>query len=270
MLQGTGSEVDLIYDGYEISLWNGTNNQNQLVSNGTYRVEIDSVGNTGIVTSVYQMATVNRNLSNSVAQIYNSAGELVRTLSQTVAQATGSTMSDMSLSSNSIMPGAPASITSEPSVVQIQIQTTSSPVTMSWDATNDQGAYVSPGTYTISVHWSNGTSLAQNISRLVTVLAGNGPGGSVVARPNSLNANNGMTTTFDASRVQNAASVKVQLYTVTGEFIKSVSSNSGGDLIAASWDATGMASGIYIAVATVENANGGVVKTQRLKILVVH
>ena len=84
--------------------------------------------------------------------------------------------------------------------------------------------------------------------------------------PNILNATNGMTTTFNAAGVTNASGLKVKIYTIAGELVQAFVSGTP----TAAWNASGLASGIYIANVEVDNANGGVVSQQRLKILVLH
>jgi flagellar hook assembly protein FlgD len=222
-----------------------------------------------MVTTVSQSATVNRSLSDITADIYNSAGELVRTLYSSVSDATGSTMNSVLLSTNYIRPSESSPAASgAPPVVHIVIQSSGSPVTVSWDGTNNSATDVTPGVYTIDVHWSNGDVTSETIVRQIMVLAGAGGGGLAVARPNVLNASNGMTTNFDASTVPNAASLQVQIYTITGELIRVLNSSNGTPQV--NWNGTGMASGIYIAALTLQNADGGTLAVQRLKILIIH
>jgi hypothetical protein len=58
----------------------------------------------------------------------------------------------------------------------------------------------------------------------------------------------------------------VRVYTITGELVKSILSPSG--TMMASWNAASMASGIYIASVTLQNANGGLIWRQSMKLLV--
>lgn len=274
-LNGPGSSIEILFDGYLIGTWDGTNNSGLPVTNGSYSIHVDNMGASGVVTSVSQNAVVNRSLANIRAGVYNSAGEEVRNLYYMVNDPLGASMTNVTLSTNVIKPGisnissAAASISgTEINVAQIYIQTSGTPVTLSWDATSNQGNVVSPGVYTIEVHWDDGSGQTSDISRELIVLPGYGISGNAVARPNVLNSANGMTTTFDARGVQNAYSIRVQVYTLAGQLIQTLTSPSGDPEVP--WNAGGMASGIYIAVVEVDNTDGGVVNRQRLKVLLIH
>jgi hypothetical protein len=77
-----------------------------------------------------------------------------------------------------------------------------------------------------------------------------------------------MTATFDATGIQNAYSIKVRVYTIAGQLVQVLTSPQGSPIVP--WNATGMASGIYIAVMEIDNSNGGVINRQRLKVLLIH
>jgi uncharacterized repeat protein (TIGR01451 family) len=265
-LQGRGSSIDIIFDGVIIGTWDGSDNSNNPVSNGSYHIQIDSVGTSGVVTSVSQNAIVNRSLSKIEVDIYNSAGEIVRHLYDLVDDSSSAQMTNVSLNSNVIKPGSVSP--GQPSTVQILAQTSSAPVTVVWDGTADGGAWVTPGEYQVEVHWNNGTGTTTDISRTVLVLANNGITGKVVARPNVLNTANGFTTTFDATGVQNAYSIKVNIYTIAGELVQSLTSASGNPV--QPWSPVGLASGIYLANVEVINSNGGLVNRQFVKVLYLH
>jgi len=266
-LTGPGNSIQILYNGYVIGIWNGTNNANQPVSNGSYRVQVDNISTSGTVTSVSQTAIVNRDLSSVEVDIYNGAGEIVRKLYNVVDNATSSNMTNVILSTTLLRPN-PSNIPSSPTASQLQIlvQDTISPVTLTWDGTDNDGTYVTPGQYEIQVHWTNGSGTTTDITRTIMVLPAAGVSGIAAAIPNVLGGKNGTTTTFNANGVLNASSLKVKIYTITGELVQSFVSGT----TTAIWNASGIASGIYIAVLEIENANGGIVNQQRLKILVLH
>ncbi len=265
-LKGAGSSIDIIFAGVIIGTWDGSDNSNNPVSNGSYHIQIDSVGTSGVVTSVSQNAIVNRSLSKIEIDIYNSAGEVVRHLYDFVDDSSSTQMTNVTLGSNVIKPGSVSP--GEPSTVQILAQTSSAPVTVVWDGTADGGGWVTPGEYQVEVHWNNGSGSTTDITRSVLVLSNNGITGNVVARPNVLNTVNGFTTTFDASGVQNASSIKVNIYTIAGELVQNMTSASG--MPVQPWSPVGLASGIYLANVEVHNANGGVVNRQFVKVLLLH
>jgi hypothetical protein len=103
----------------------------------------------------------------------------------------------------------------------------------------------------------------------VLVTAGEGISGAVVARPNLLKPKQGVPiATFDGTGIANAFTLTVNIYTITGELVKAITGPSGTAM--ASWNATRIASGIYIASVEVQDGNGGVIKQQLMRILVLH
>jgi uncharacterized repeat protein (TIGR01451 family) len=143
-LQGPGSTIEIFYNGTLIGTWDGSNNSGNPVTNGNYVIKVDSTSSTGSVTTVAQDATVNRQLSNITATIYNSAGEIVRTLYNVVSDGNNSQMSNVNLSSTVIQPGSTSATASN---LQIIVVNSGSPVTLTWDGTNNTGTVVTPGTY---------------------------------------------------------------------------------------------------------------------------
>jgi flagellar hook assembly protein FlgD len=268
-MKGAGSSIDILFDGYVIGTWDGTNNSGSPVSNGEYKIQVDNIGASGVVTSVSQNAIVNRSLANITASVYNGAGELVRTLYYLIDDPVGSSMTNVKLSSNAFRPSltAPASvIAGSPNYAAIYIQTSGTPVTLIWDGTDNSSSVVTPGEYTIQVHWNDGSGQTTDISRQILVMAGGLFSGVVQARPNVLSPATTLSTTFDCSNVANATGMKIKIYTITGELIQAINSSSTTQ----GWTATGLASGIYIVNVEVDNASGGVINQQRLKLLVIH
>jgi flagellar hook assembly protein FlgD len=181
----------------------------------------------------------------------------------------GVNMTNVTLNSNVFRPSlATTAAGGSSNLASILIETSGTPVTLTWDGTNNSSNLVTPGVYTIEVHWNNGSGQTSDISREIIVMPGSNTSGIAVARPNVLNEANGMTTTFDATGVQNAYSIKVQVYTMTGQLIQTMASPPGSPMVP--WNASGMASGIYIAVMEIDNSSGGMLNRQRLKILLLH
>jgi uncharacterized repeat protein (TIGR01451 family) len=265
-LQGPGSTVLVYFDGALITTWDGSNNSGNPVTNGNYEIKVDSVSPVGVVTSVQQQVTVDRKLSNVTATIYNSAGEVVRTLYYLRDDPTNSQMTSVNLSSFVMNPAGP--MNSRTSNLQIYIMTSGAPVTLTWDGTNNEGTNVTPGTYEIGLHWDNGEGITSDITRTVLVM-GAWASGMVVAQPNVLEASQGnMTTTFSGMGIANASTLTVRIYTIAGELLTTITGTPG--IATAPWNASGMASGVYIAVVAVQDGSGGVVAQQRLKLLVLH
>jgi flagellar hook assembly protein FlgD len=261
-LQGSGSTIDILYDGVVIGTWDGSNNSNNPVANGTYRITLSSVGSSQVVTTVSQNAIVNRNITNVEADIYNSAGELVRKLYNVITDGKGTTMTNVVLSSGVLSPGA-----SNPSAasVTIFVQNTDTPVTLLWDGTNDESSYVSPGEYQIHIHCTNGDASTTDITKTILVLPQSGSNGKVLAEPNEIKGST-TSTIFNGAAVNGASSLKVNIYTTSGELVQALSSS----LPAVGWTPNGLASGIYIASVEVDNANGGLLSRQNVKVLILH
>jgi flagellar hook assembly protein FlgD len=264
-LSGTGSEVDAYFLGHLIGIWDGKADNGNPVSNGDYQIKIDSVSPTGSVTTVTKSVTVNRSIATVTVNVYNAAGEVVRHLYTLADNPLGATMSNVTLNPTAavIKPGSATQ-----STVSITVLTTGSPVTLMWDATGDSGTMVTPGIYQVDVVWNDGAGTSTQISRSVMVMAAS-TSMVVTTRPNVLNDTNGYLATFDASGVTNASTVNVSIYAVSGELLKRVNGTVGAKLV--SWDASvtpRVASGIYVAVIEILNAQGGTLNIQRTKVLV--
>jgi uncharacterized repeat protein (TIGR01451 family) len=265
-LQGPGSTILIYYNGALIGTWDGSNNSGNPVTNGTYQIKVSSTSTAGVVTSVSQQAVVNRQLSNITATIFNSSGELVRTLYNVVSDSFNSQMTNVNLSSSVISPGSGTNGNS--GGLTIVVVTSGTPVTLTWDGTNNSSTMVTPGSYTILINWDNGQGSTTDISRTVMVIPSSGSTGVAIARPNVLEPSQTMTTTFDGSGVANAYAVNAKVYTIAGQLISPIQGAPGTAL--AYWNASGMASGIYFAVVDVLDANGGNIDHQIFKILVLH
>jgi hypothetical protein len=261
-INGPNGSIQLYFGSYLLGSWDGTNDANRIVSNGAYVIKIDSISSMGSVTTVSKNVTVNRSVATVSVNIYNSVGGVVRRLYSLQDDPNGVSMTNVTLSSNLLalgVSGGPATM------VQILVDASNSPVTLTWDGTTDNGSYVTPGVYQVEVLWNDGKGSVTNISKNVVVMGGGAPA-VVAVRPNVLNAAHGTLATFDATGVTNAYTVKYSIYAVSGELIASDQGAAGTKM--AAWDAVGRASGVYIAVLEIKNAQGGVINHQRLKLLV--
>lgn len=263
-LNGAGGAVTVYLAGAPIAVWNGNTSAGTPATNGAYIVTASSVDPSGNVIAVSQNVTVTRPYAQLSADIYNEAGEVVKHLYAQVASVPNSSMTDVQLSSNVIQPDlAPPNATS---TAQIIIETSTGGVTLTWDGTNDAGAIVTSGSYVIGVHWNNGNGQIQDLTREITVEE-NDHVDQVVAAPNVLTGTN--TTVSFTVPSATVYTLRVKIYTVAGELVGTALGASGTNQ--ASWNASGKASGIYIAVAELTNPQtDGVVGRQILKISVIH
>lgn len=263
-LNGTDRQILLTSGGNPLGAWDGKNSDGVPLSNGVYHIKMDTVDPYGVVTTVTRQAMVSRKLSRVSANVYNGAGEVIRRLYTLVDDPQGAQMTDVTLSSNVIRTGSGASAI--PFQVKAVIQTSQNSVTLSWDGTNEAGASVSPGHYQLEVHWQDGLGGTSDISKGLLVTPVGEAGGSITARPNVLTAIRGRVTVFTGPATS-GSSLRGSIYTLAGELVKTIAGNPGTGQ--ASWDSTGVASGIYLAAVDQVNANGGRIRTEILKILVI-
>lgn len=264
-LNGAGNSV-AIYDGSSLlATWDGTNSSGVPVSNGVYHLQVDTIDSLGVSISVSQAVMVSRAVATVSVSIYNEAGEAVKHLYQLTDDPLGSKMSDVTLSSDVIRPGATVA-TGQPASVQVLVQASGSSMALSWDGTSDNGSLVTAGHYQLEVHWDNGQGQVSDITRGILVVSGS-IAQSVTAQPNILKPALGMVTLFQVSSDQNLT-LRVKVYTIAGERVTTLQGALGTNQ--ALWNAAGLASGLYLAVVEVSNSQGGLIQRQVLKVEVVH
>ncbi|HVZ81232.1 MAG TPA: DUF11 domain-containing protein [bacterium] len=259
-LKGTGSSIPIYYGGTLIGTWDGTTNNGTLATNGTYHLKIDNVDPQGVVTNVARMVSVDRHLVKVSTDIYNGAGEVIRHLFTYVDDPAGSVLTNVATDSDRIDPGVTGPI-------QVTLVNTGTPVTLTWDGTTDAGSYATPGHYQMQVHWDDGAGGTSDISRGLLVVSDVHPGDAIIAKPNVLNAKNGFQAQFiDPSGLPRT--VSYHIYDLAGELVAAKDGPLGGGLN--DWDASGQASGLYLAVVEIRNMNGGLMQRNILKVLVIH
>ena len=206
----------------------------------TYYIKVDNSDNLGVVTSITQTVVVSRQLETVSVKIFNEAGEEVRTLTSTVADAQGTQLNLTQLTSTVIQPGSPTQ-------GQLGI-ILSNGVTLNWDGHSDGGQIVTNGEYYLEIHVSNGNN-------------------QVWAAPNSVvDGASPVTFTVNAADPQN---LTVRVYDVAGELVTTVKGDPGAST--AVWKPGNVASGLYIAVAeAVETSSNHLTVRQTVKVLVRH
>ena len=248
--------------GQQVATWNGTNADNQPVSNGEYYIKVDNIDSHGVDTSVTETVTVNRGIAQVVVDIYNAAGEIVRHLYSYEDDPGNVSLTDVELSTSVLRPTVGGSGTN--SLVYI---TSPTGMSLTWNGTGDNGAIVSNGRYMIEVHWTDGKGNESTITRGITVETSGSPVGVVVAAPNILTS--GITST--SIQVNSAAvpyTLTARLYDMVGELIKVSQGQSGANQT--TLDVQGLSSGVYFVVVDMINANGGLAGRQTTQILIRH
>ena len=253
--------------GQQIAAWDGTNKNDDPVTNGKYYIKVDNIDPFGVVNSVSETVMVSRTIVKIEVKIYNEAGEVVRTLY--------SYQED---------PGGEPGIEREP--VDGSDQT---------DAGRDadggereRGVHHAAQRSTDGVgreerrgvggdertlHGGSGLDGREGRPRgdhAGVVGAGGerfGVPGTVHAWPNVLKGGVGQTQL----RVDSTMSftLRTRLYDTAGELVKAPPAGGAGtnevDL-----DCRGLSSGIYLAVTQITDAQGGLAGRQTTKILIEH
>jgi hypothetical protein len=253
-LAGPNNAVSIYWSGDLLTVWNGTNAAGNPVSNGTYYLKVDSVNSLGSDQSVVHEVTVSRTLGTVVAEICNTAGEVVRNLYET--DGVGGPITAVQLSSSILHTGSTAQ---SPMTIGL-----SNGVTLVWNGTSAGGTMVTNGVYFLEIFSSNGTGGEEVITKDLTVLNSGGPAAGVYAYPNPWQSGD-PPLTFKASSAQ-PLTLKVRLYDLAGERITVFSGFPGtGQAILPSGTP---ASGVYIAVVELWDSNGDMTARQSLKVMI--
>jgi|GEM_PF-1385606 len=262
LIQSAGDIVKVYFHGVLLGQWDGSTNLGTPATNGSYHLQATNINTLGVITTTTLQVLVNRTFSKVTVEVFNEAGELVRRLYASINAPVSIQMAGVSLSADTF---SPYSTTLPTGTVLTVTDTMGGAVTLSWDGRNSSNTVVTTGRYLLSVHWLDGTGGEQTINKEVTVMDQGGPSGLVTARPNILRGR-GASTLFVAS--QGGLTLHVQLYDLTGERVDTVEGGAGQSQ--AVWSALKAASGIYLAVVELIDADGHRIARQTLKLAVVH
>jgi uncharacterized repeat protein (TIGR01451 family) len=263
-LSGPGSTINVYYEGYLIGTWNGTTSNGTLVTNGAYYIKIDNIDSNGVDQSTTVQAMVSRPLYSTTVLIYNEAGEVVRHLYAYTSNPGQTIVTSAQLSTSVIEPSNVTSTGGTPAQVTISL---SNGTTVVWDGKSDSGSIVQNGQYFVEVHSLDGQGGDTIIDQRISVLDPNNGMGPVFAKPNILTSANGFSTTF-VDATGETLTLSVRIYTTAGELVTVVNGAPGAN--EASWTATGVASGLYIAEVESLNPAGGIADQKTLKLVVLH
>lgn len=196
--------------------WNCNTDANQTVSSGIYYIkfeEQDVYGHTDVVIKEISIMAVQQYVEVS---IFNSAGELVRTLKQN---------KDMNNTSISLKVGDKGVVVLEKGGNNINI-TYGTGLTdyMSWDGLNDHGIAVTSGNYEVQVNVVTDQGRSTVVSKTITIISENAPYiGYVSILPNPYVGSESQTKQIKFAWVpgQETGSMNVTVYNVIGEKVKS-------------------------------------------------
>jgi len=125
---------------------------------------------------------------------------------------------------------------------------------------------VNPGHYLVTAQWQDGAGGTSDISKGVLVTGRSQGEGTVTAQPNILKVFNGQTVTTFKSNSTQSLTLDVKIYNVAGELVTALQGQPGTNQ--ALWDASEMASGIYVVLAEQKDLNGNLLTRQFLKVVV--
>jgi flagellar hook assembly protein FlgD len=173
-------------------------------------------------------------------------------------------MTDLVLSMDVFNPMTTSVVTDQLQLVIMTVN--SSPTTLIWDGRNDNGAVVTSGKYFVEAHLVEGNGGSQTITKTVTVQETGTPGGLVKVEPNLLSGTE--KTAVFLSPGRGDVTIQVRIYDLSGQLVKVLLGRPGSGTTA--WDATGVASGMYLAEAEVVDNAGRQLGRQILKLVVIH
>jgi flagellar hook assembly protein FlgD len=238
--------------------WDGTNSGGQDVANGAYYIKettTDPYGHTDIIT---KPITVINSSQYVQVNIFNSAGELVATMSEP-----NPTGEQMVLQVNNVV-----SVGSEAQPIGIAY-TTSGASFITWDGKNSQGDYVESGVYEVQMVVKTEQGQSVVASKSVTILDEGAADvlGTVKSLPNPYTGN-GTTPLKFTWQPSADGTIKIKIYNIAGELVRTLVGDLGAAAI--NWDLKGVggqsvSSGTYICVVEGVDNNGNK-KTKIVKI----
>jgi hypothetical protein len=147
--------------------------------------------------------------------------------------------------------------------------TLSNGTTVAWDGKGDNGSIVQTGQYFIEVHSKDGVGGETTVIKQLSVMAADpNTAGTIMVQPNVIDATKGILGTTFKANSSLTLTLKVSLYTLAGELTKAVAGTP--DTGAVYLSASGLASGIYLAVVDSIDAQGRAIDKKILKVLVRH
>jgi flagellar hook assembly protein FlgD len=220
--------------------WDGKSSGGQMVQSGNYVVVAKVTDSFGHITSFSTSLTVVRREQAVEVGIYNSAGELVRTLSMP-SGGPGVKISRATLSGGSVL-----SITSGSSSV-------------TWDGRDDAGRQVQSGDYVVKVTEASGQGQIEVFAQAVTVLDQPQDAlASAKAAPNPSTSSGPVQILLDPA-TPSSTEVVARVYDLAGELVGQADNSLDPSIV--SWKPSGtVSSGIYFIRLTATDTEGRVSK----------
>ena len=227
--QGQKAEVTVQGAG-NILTWDGRNSAGQIVDGGSYRLVLSTTDPFGHTTVFSVQETVLRQAGTLSVDVYNSAGEVVR--SWQVTPTSGHPGSGLRLSSTRLVEGGGRSLS-----IGFDGQASDS---LTWDGSDGQGAMVASGTYLVEVSSQSGQVL---YGGEVTVVRLPGrPFASVRVAPNPVPAGQAGVEIFLPENAPGAP-VRGSVYDMAGERVAGF--DGRGTLLVWNFQGREPADGVY-------------------------
>ena len=255
--------IGVVVGGQQLAAWDGTTQNGTPASNGKYTLQVSSTDPFGVTTSVAEQVTVSRNVAKIQVNIYNEAGEIIKHLYGLVDDPNNMSLSNFQLSSAFIQPTSGTPVPGGNNTLTI---TGANGISIVWDGTADSGAMATSGHYVVEVVMANGAGSQTVISQGIVVQAGHNSGanGLVQVGPNILTGGATGTTVWINSPLN--LTLTIHMYDVAGELIRTTQGAAGSNQ--AALDASGLASGLYLVVTDLSDANDRFIQKQISKLLI--
>ena len=227
-------------------VWNGSNDQSQLVASGVYYVKMETTDDFGKITTFTEEVSVLSQPSTYQIRIFNSAGEVVRTLMPTSGYRTAPT--HLTADKAALAPGGG---------VVFDLGGDS----LAWDGLNDQGSRVNQGTYVAELSVINAGAAKTVATVTVAVLKGTVDlfqGLKVYPQPVHPSQSSDVSIQVNG---QPGLQLQAELYNLAGEHVQSAGSLNGSGLVTFHVREQALSSGIYLVALTAHSPGGGVQKT---------
>jgi len=228
-----GQQAVILVDGVTYQ-WNGSNAGGQVVTSGTYYVQLKSTDNTGDQTVYTHSVTVLDSGKQFSLKIYNSAGELVRTLA--LGTYAGAMPDQLTVDHKTAVFG--------PSGGEFNFNL--GPASQLWNGLNDAGQMVQSGDYTVQLvsETQGSASVVNNIT--VSVLKTNASildGAKVGPDPVGLGV---QAVQVKLPNAPSGSIVIGRLYNVSGELIMAVTNTQQPGLLTFNLGQHRVSAGIYL------------------------
>jgi flagellar hook assembly protein FlgD len=245
-----GQSVKIIIEG-KVYSWDGYNQLGSPVENGVYYIHVEAMDKSGFVHSVTKDVTVLTNSVKIQIRVYNSAGEIVKTIPAAVS------LTKTGANVVKIVPEPPEAFVPN-ETVQNYVEIHYMGQVIKWDGTNDLGTVVDNGLYTIQVVNIDESGTLTVAKADVTVLhQGFEVVNNVRIIPNPIDVRKNaiLTIRYDAIA---GTKVKAKIYNVAGELVKVAENGDNTNEIQWNMRDTDkrIVQGLYIVVLEARTGNG--------------